>query len=119
MGVLLAAAGVCCVLLASVLPPKEQTVFRMQGREDAWRLATPEQETPGPDAVQINLADAEALTKLQGIGPALGQMIVEERERNGVFFFPEDLIAVKGIGLKKLAGFREMLDMRADESGER
>ena len=37
-----------------------------------------------------------------------------EREENGPFFYPEDLISVKGIGKAKLALFRDNLNMSAE-----
>jgi competence ComEA-like helix-hairpin-helix protein len=43
---------------------------------------------------------AEELQALYGIGPSLAQTIVEERETNGAFHYPEDLLNVKGIGEK-------------------
>ncbi len=60
--------------------------------------------------VNVNTADAQALTALSGVGPKLAQAIVAERATNGVFCYPEDLLAVKGIGEKKLAAFRAQLD---------
>ena len=115
-GLLLAAAGLACCLL-SALPPlmgSEEIVLR--GEETEW-IRSPI-VTAEPGTVAVNSASPEALTELPGIGPALGQLIVEERKQNGVYFFPEDLTAVKGIGLKKLEGFRDLLDMNTTESGE-
>ena len=59
--------------------------------------------------VDVNAADAENLTVLTGVGPALAQEIIAERERNGDFHYPEDLINVKGIGEKTLERMREQL----------
>ena len=50
------------------------------------------------ERIPINTAGAEELTRLPGIGPALAERIVREREQNGLFHLPEDLMAVKGIG---------------------
>ena len=60
--------------------------------------------------VNVNTADAEALTALNGVGERLAEAIVAERQANGAFCYPEDLLAVKGIGEKKLAAFRAQLD---------
>ena len=57
----------------------------------------------------VNHATAEELCQLRGVGPAIAQAIVRERERGGDYFYPEDLKAAKGIGDKKLAGMREQL----------
>lgn len=65
--------------------------------------------------VRVNEADATELESLYGIGPAYAERIIEEREKNGSFYYPEDLEAVNGIGPQKLSGFRTMIDMNADE----
>lgn len=51
-------------------------------------------------AVDINTADAKALEKLTGVGPAKAQAIVDHRAKNGLFKTIEDLKKVEGIGDK-------------------
>lgn len=63
----------------------------------------------GGDMVNINTADADGLTKLKGIGPAMAQRIVEYREENGPFQSPEELQRVKGIGRVKFAKLQEQI----------
>ena len=65
--------------------------------------------------VRVNEADAAELESLYGIGPAYSERIIEERKKNGPFYYPEDLEAVNGIGPQKLSEFRTMIDMTADE----
>lgn len=60
--------------------------------------------------VDVNHADVATLCGLQGIGPKLADAIVIEREKNGLFYFPEDLLMVPGIGIKTLAKFYHQLD---------
>jgi len=49
--------------------------------------------------VNINTADAATLAnELTGVGPALAEAIVADREANGNFATPEALTRVKGIG---------------------
>lgn len=48
--------------------------------------------------ININLASVQELDALPGIGPALGQRIVEYREQNGPFKSIEELKKVRGIG---------------------
>ena len=49
--------------------------------------------------VNINTADAATLAaELQGVGPALAQAIVKDRQEHGKFDKPEALTRVKGIG---------------------
>jgi competence ComEA-like helix-hairpin-helix protein len=48
--------------------------------------------------VNINSADASALSLLPRVGPTVAQRIVEHREQNGKFQKKEDLLLVRGIG---------------------
>ncbi|WP_102337551.1 ComEA family DNA-binding protein [Collinsella provencensis] len=57
--------------------------------------------TSGSSLVNINLANVEELDTLPGIGPSTAQSIVDDREANGPFASPEDLMRVSGIGEKK------------------
>ena len=53
--------------------------------------------------VDVNRASAAELEALPGIGPALAQRIVADREVNGPFRRPQDLRRVAGIGEKTVA----------------
>jgi competence protein ComEA len=57
--------------------------------------------------VRINVAGAEELASLPGVGPVLAARIVAYREENGPFAVVEDLLDVPGIGEAKLAALRE------------
>jgi competence protein ComEA len=49
--------------------------------------------------VDVNTADAATLAaELTGVGPALAEAIVRDREQNGRFTSPESLMRVRGIG---------------------
>jgi len=61
--------------------------------------------------VDVNTASLEELDRLYGVGPALAQAIIAERETNGLFHYPEDLINVKGIGEKTLEKMLEQLKL--------
>ncbi len=58
--------------------------------------------------ININTATVQELDALPGIGPALGQRIVDYRTENGLFAAPEDLLKVRGIGD---ALFKELQDL--------
>jgi competence protein ComEA len=60
--------------------------------------------------VDINKATEEELaSELSGIGPIKARRIVEYREKINGFVFIEQLIEIKGIGLKTLARNREKI----------
>ncbi len=61
------------------------------------------------DKININKADAEALTQLKKIGPTIAARIVEYRVKNGPFKAPEDIMNVKGIGQKTYDGFKDQI----------
>lgn len=48
--------------------------------------------------VNLNTASAQELETLPGIGPVLAQAIASDREQQGVFSTPEDIMRVDGIG---------------------
>lgn len=64
--------------------------------------------------VFINTATVNELCELKGVGASLAEMIIAERNANGNFYFPEDLLAVKGIGPKKLAGFIDQITLESE-----
>ena len=70
----------------------------------SWAFALQSQgkaATPQAATIDINKATASDLQKLPGIGPSLAKQIVAYREKHGPFTRSEDLMAIKGIGLKK------------------
>ena len=99
--------------LAGIRMPRRPTeTFRASGAREQ-SAAVP----PAPSGtLRINEADADELISLPGVGETLARAILDERERNGPFRFPEDIMAVKGIGPAKLAQILPYLDL--DEEGE-
>ena len=59
---------------------------------------------PDTALLDINAAAAEELAELPGIGAVLAQRIVDYRAEHGPFSTAEELLAVSGIGERKLAG---------------
>jgi comEA protein len=57
-------------------------------------------------AIDINVATAEQLTALPGIGSVMAERIVKFREQHGDFKRVEDLLKVKGIGEKSFQKIR-------------
>lgn len=81
-----------------------------QGEEDA---AIPAVLTPFFFApLPINEADQDLLETLIGIGPHLAAEIIKTREKQGPFRRPEDLLAVRGIGKKRMLMFADQFSYR-------
>lgn len=57
-------------------------------------------DSPGGALLNVNTADAEALTALPGIGPVKAAAIVAYREENGPFATLQDLEQVEGISAR-------------------
>ncbi|MFI3174018.1 MAG: helix-hairpin-helix domain-containing protein [Bacillota bacterium] len=60
-------------------------------------------------AVDVNTASQAVLEVLPGVGPAIGERIIEYREEHGDFTSVEELTNVKGIGEKTLENMREFI----------
>jgi competence protein ComEA len=60
-----------------------------------------------PQKVNLNLATADELESLPGIGEVLAQRIIDHREGNGPFTTVEELLEVSGIGEARLEDIRE------------
>jgi competence protein ComEA len=61
--------------------------------------------------ININRAGLEELVKLHGIGPVLGQRIIDCRSQLGRFRSMNDLLKVKGLGKKRLEKIEAMIDL--------
>lgn len=59
--------------------------------------------------VDLNTATAEELDALPGVGPSTAAKIVSDREANGPFATPEDLMRVPGIGAKKFDALKDLV----------
>ncbi|MFP7169671.1 ComEA family DNA-binding protein [Terribacillus sp. 7520-G] len=72
-------------------------------------------QTAGPsdskDKININQADAEALTELNGVGEAKAQAIIAFREENGPFTSIDQLTEVPGIGEKSLENMKDQISL--------
>ena len=62
------------------------------------------------EPVNVNTASAEEISEnLKGIGLSKAQLIVEYREANGSFLHVDELVNVKGIGVKTVDNNRGMI----------
>lgn len=81
--------------LSVVAPPRSSPVASSASSADGKK------QIPST-RIDLNTASAQELESLPGIGPKLAEAILEYRLRNGPFHKTEDLLAVKGIGPKKM-----------------
>ncbi|MBO8158698.1 helix-hairpin-helix domain-containing protein [Thermosyntropha sp.] len=90
----------------------EETVWIPSYDETAAIKDTPSYNYPGfnSNLVNINTASVEELAeKLNGIGPALAQRIVDYRTQNGKFKSVEDIKNVSGIGEKRFEQLKDQI----------
>ncbi len=59
--------------------------------------------------INLNLATADELQSLSGVGEATANAIVEDRQNNGQFTCIEDLMRVSGIGEKKFEKIKDRI----------
>jgi competence protein ComEA len=64
---------------------------------------------PPAHSININTAGATDLQQVPGIGPSTAQKILDTRKSYGAFKSVDDLLAIKGIGPKKLEKMRKYL----------
>ncbi len=64
---------------------------------------------PPARPVNINTATSEELQQVPGIGPATAEKIVQMRKSYGAFKSVDDLLAIRGLGPKRLEKMRKYL----------
>lgn len=69
------------------------------------------------EKININLATADELDRLKGVGAKTAMRIIEFRERNGPFQKPEDITLVKGIGRKLFEKNRDSITVKNNDDG--
>jgi len=96
-------------LAAKVADGQQVVVPRRTPR--APGAANPEGATPTPPSAPISLSSAtsEQLQGLDGVGPATAAKIIAWRVQNGGFRSIDDLGQVPGIGPKRLATLRPLV----------
>ncbi|MEM9304645.1 MAG: ComEA family DNA-binding protein [Pseudomonadota bacterium] len=67
------------------------------------------------EPVNVNTADAQQLAQgLDGVGLSKAEAIVAYREENGAFAHPDELVNVKGIGIRTVDRNRD--NIRLDDA---
>ena len=80
-----------------------------QSGEQAAGSADDSSSASSGEKINLNTATAEQLMQLDGIGESKSQAIIDHREKHGGFKRIEDILAVKGIGDKTYAGFKDRI----------
>lgn len=93
--------------LARVLVDGEQIRIGLQAVPAAQPAAGGTPAAGGQ--IDINLATAEQLEQIPGVGPVLAQRIISYREQNGGFSTVEQLTEVSGIGEATFAQMQSMV----------
>ncbi len=89
------------------VPTKGEPVTSLAQMPAAVRSATT--APPPPTSINLNTATLSELDVLPGIGPALGQRIIDYRQANGPFQRIEDVKRVKGIGDSIFEQIKELI----------
>ena len=76
---------------------------------DSGASAVPSGGAVANGKVDINTATVDQLQQLNGVGPALAQRIIADRQANGPFKTVEGLKRVSGIGDKKFASLADSI----------
>lgn len=93
------------------VPSDEDLLGFSQGQFAGWmgEQGLVEASSSTSDVVNINTATIDQLVTLDGIGEATARKIVSDRDENGPFSSPENLMRVSGIGEKKFAAIADRI----------
>ncbi len=69
----------------------------------------PAKKKPPERPVNLNTATSQELQQVPGIGPATADKILQMRKSYGAFKSVDDLLAIRGIGPKRLENMRKYL----------
>ncbi len=97
---LLTICSICAILLLLKVVYPAPEISDMAERVPPAQTAAPERTVTGP--IDLNLATAEELQQLPGIGRVIARRIVDDRQVNGYYQTIGDVLRVSGIGPKKL-----------------
>jgi len=74
---------------------------------------------PPAHPINLNSASAAELQQVPGIGPSTADKILEMRKSYGAFKSVDDLLAIKGIGPKRLDKMRKYLTIGKTPQGKK
>jgi competence protein ComEA len=102
-------ADLTSINLAALLTDGQQILVPRKGKGGVGAGVAGGSGVPGSGTevlINLNTATLDQLETLPGIGPSLGQRILDYRQEHGPFRSVEDLLNVSGIGEKRLADLR-------------
>lgn len=108
-GIILLLSGLLLGTICIYSPVAETSYEYRTGQKLQWTVSSIPTKQNG--SVRVNDAGKEELETLAGIGSIYASLLIEERENNGLFFYPEDLTAVHGIGRGKLEKIYQDIDL--------
>lgn len=101
-------ADLSAVNLAAPVEDGRQVLVPERGRAATPPTGAATAAGSAPDRpLNLNTATLEELDRLDGVGPATAQKILDHREQRGGFGSVEELGEIPGIGEKRLASLRE------------
>jgi competence ComEA-like helix-hairpin-helix protein len=68
--------------------------------------------------ININTANSDELQQVPGIGPVTAEKILQMRKSYGAFKSVDDLLAIKGLGKKRLEKMRKYLTVSKASAGK-
>ncbi len=84
-------------------------------REESLKSTHAQQVIAAKKRIDINKAGRYTLTKLPGIGPKFAERIIDYRNRNNGFTSKEQLLDIKGIGIKKYEAIKDRIKVDVSE----
>lgn len=116
--------GVIGLLLVLALVGARYREFRKERELRERQRRAPIASRCTSDRVDVNRATRVELERVKGIGPVLAEEILRYRERHGPFRRLEELLILRGVGVRKMRALSEHLcigegqgEMRSDPGG--
>lgn len=93
----------------SIAAPQQIATPKIEATTPAPEPARPKPVAAAATRLNVNTATQAQLELLPGVGPALAQRIIADREKNGPYTAIDQLDRVKGIGPKTIEKLRPHL----------